>query len=60
MSKVIIKQIRSDIGRSPGVRSTLKAIGLGRISKQREITLNDATKGMIRKVEYLLEVTPVK
>ena len=60
MSKVIVKQIRSDIGRAPVVRATLKALGLGKVNKQRELPLNEATKGMIKKVDYLLEVKPVK
>ncbi len=60
MSKVIVRQIRSGIGRAPVVRETLKALGLGRLNKQRELALNEATKGMLKKVEYLLEVTPVK
>jgi len=60
MAKVIVKQVRSDIGRQPAVRSTLKAIGLGRIGKSCELTLNDAVKGMIKRVDYLLEVKPVK
>jgi large subunit ribosomal protein L30 len=60
MSKVIVKQTRSAIGRNPAVRDTLKAIGLGRIGKSCELTLNDSVKGMIKRVEYLLEVRPVK
>jgi ribosomal protein L30/L7E len=38
----------------------LKAIGVGRIGKSCELTLNDSVKGMIKRVEYLLEVKPVK
>ena len=60
MSKVIVKQVRSDIGRAPAVRQTLKALGLGRLNKQRELPLNDAVQGMIKKVDYLLEVKPAK
>jgi large subunit ribosomal protein L30 len=60
MSKVVVKQVRSAIGRNPAVRSTLKSIGLGRIGKSCELTLNDSVKGMIKRVEYLLEVKPVK
>ncbi len=60
MSKVIVKQVRSDIGRTPAVRATLKALGLGRINKQAELPLNEAVKGMIKKVDYLLEVKAAK
>jgi large subunit ribosomal protein L30 len=58
--KVVIKQVRSDIGREPSVRRTLKAIGLGAIGKSREIVSNDAVNGMLQKVAHLIEVTPVK
>jgi large subunit ribosomal protein L30 len=60
MSKVVIKQVRSDIGCVPSVRRTIKAIGLGRIGKSREIVANDAVKGMLRRVSHIIEVTPVK
>ena len=60
MSKVVIKQVRSDIGCVPAVRKTLKAIGLGAVGKSRQIVSNDAVKGMLRRVSHLVEVTPVK
>jgi large subunit ribosomal protein L30 len=60
MGKVIVKQVRSDIGRHPRVRRTLESIGLGKIGKSRTLTMNDAVAGMIKRVGHLLEVTPVK
>jgi large subunit ribosomal protein L30 len=60
MSKVRVKQVRSQIGRNPATRRTLKAIGLGSIGKQREITLNPSVQGMLQSVQHLIEVTPVK
>jgi large subunit ribosomal protein L30 len=60
MSKVVVKQVRSHIGRAPQTLKTLKAIGLGAIGKQKELTLNDSVKGMIKRVSHLVEVTPVK
>ena len=60
MSKVVIKQVRSDIGCAPAVRQTIKAIGLGKIGKSREIVANEAVKGMLKRVSHLIEVTPVK
>jgi large subunit ribosomal protein L30 len=59
MSKVVIKQVRSDVGCAPAVRRTIKAIGLGRIGKSREIVSNDAVKGMLRRVSHLIHITPV-
>jgi large subunit ribosomal protein L30 len=60
MSKVVVKQVRSQIGRSPVVPRTLQALGLGGIGKKKELTLNDSVRGMIRRVSHLVEVTPVK
>ena len=58
--KVVIKQVRSDAGCVPTVRRTIKAIGLGRIGKSREIVANAAVEGMLRRVSHLIQVTPVK
>jgi large subunit ribosomal protein L30 len=60
MSKVLVKQVRSKIGRNPRTVRTLKAIGLGGIGKQTELTLNPCVEGMIKNVKHLVEVTPVK
>ena len=60
MSKVVVKQVRSGIGRNPSVLRTLQAIGLGSIGKQRELVLNKSVEGMIRKVAHLIEITPVQ
>lgn len=60
MNKVVVKQVRSKIGRNPVVVGTLQALGLGSIGKQKELVLNESVKGMIKKVSHLVEVTPVK
>jgi len=60
MSKVRVKQVRSQIGRNPATCRTLKAIGLGAIGKQKELTLNPSVQGMLNSVQHLIEVTPVK
>lgn len=60
MDKVVVKQVRSHIGRNKRVIATLKAIGLGGIGKQKEIKLNESIKGMLRTVEHLIEISPVK
>lgn len=60
MSKVRVRQVRSQIGRQPTTKRTLKAIGLGSIGKQRELTLNQSVQGMLDSVQHLIEVTPVK
>lgn len=55
-SKVVVKQTRSTIGRNERVYRTLEALGLGRIGKQREITLNPSVRGMLIKVRHLVEI----
>jgi large subunit ribosomal protein L30 len=54
--KVKVTQVRSLIGRSERVRRTLDALGLGRIGKMKLHTLNDSTRGMLKKVEHLIRV----
>jgi large subunit ribosomal protein L30 len=58
--KVVVKQVRSKIGRNPRTVDTLKALGLGSIGKQKELTLNASVEGMLKGVKHLIEVTPVK
>lgn len=55
-SKVIVRQYRSGAGRAVPVLRTLEALGLGRIGKSREFTLNDAVIGMLRRVDHLVLV----
>jgi len=53
-----ITQVKSAIGRRPGARGTLRALGLKRI---RHTVVHEDTpviRGMVNKVAYLLEVRP--
>lgn len=54
--KIKITQVKSQIGRKYDQDRTLKALGLGRIGKSREIVDNDSVRGMIFKVKHLVEV----
>ena len=54
-----ITQVRSDIGRTPAVKATLKALGLGGIGKTRVVVINAAAQGMIARVAHLLSITDV-
>ena len=56
MSKVIITQIKSQIGQSERHRGTLRALGLGRIGKSREHQESPVLAGMLRKVRHLVKV----
>lgn len=51
-----VKLVRSMIDCTPKQRQTLAALGLRRIRQVRELPDNDAVKGMIKKVEHLVEV----
>jgi len=57
MSKVTITQVRSLIKRPKDQKDTLKALGLGKIGKTKELTLNPQLQGMIKKVAHLIKVS---
>ena len=54
--KIIVKQIKSVIGRPETQRRTLAALGLGRIGKTAELDDNSSVRGMIAKVSHLVAV----
>lgn len=54
--KVTVEQYRSDAGRIQEVKATLRALGLGRIGKRKELPANDAVLGMIKRVSHLVRV----
>lgn len=56
MAKLKITQVRSAIGRIPKHRRTIEALGLGRIRKTVIHEDNPQIRGMIRSVQYLVEV----
>ena len=54
--KIIVKQIKSVIGRPESQRKILTALGLGRIGKTHECDDSAAVRGMIAKVAHLISV----
>lgn len=54
--KLRLTQVKSQIGRKYDQDRTLKALGLGRIGKTKEVTDNESVRGMIFKVKHLVEV----
>lgn len=54
--KVRVRQVRSVCQRSPRNDRILDAMGLGRIGRVKELPLNDAVAGMIKKVRHLVTV----
>jgi large subunit ribosomal protein L30 len=54
---VKVRQVRGSSNAKPRVQDTLKALGLGRVGKERVCQLNPAVIGMLRKVTHLIQVT---
>lgn len=59
MEKVKITQIKSAIDRPQRQKDTLKALGLTKMNKTVEKTLNPQVEGMIKRVEHLLKIESV-
>ena len=51
-----ITLVKSPIGAVPKNRATIEAMGLTKLNKSIVLPDNDATRGMIRKVRYMLKV----
>ena len=56
MAKIIVKQVKSTIGRPEAQVKIVKALGLGRIGKTKEMEDCAAVRGMVAKVSHLVEI----
>ncbi len=56
MAKIVVKQVRSTIGRPEAQVKIVKALGLGRIGKTKEVEDSASVRGMVAKVSHLVEV----
>lgn len=56
MAKIIVKQVKSIIGRPETQRKVVAALGLGRIGKTNEVEDTPAVRGMVAKVSHLVEI----
>ncbi len=56
MAKIVVKQVKSTIGRPEAQVKIVKALGLGRIGKTKEIEDTPSVRGMVAKVAHLVEV----
>ncbi|WP_416307112.1 50S ribosomal protein L30 [Neptunicella sp. SCSIO 80796] len=57
MAKTIkVKQIKSSIGRLPKHKATLVGLGLRKIGHVRELEDTPAVRGMINRVNYMVQV----
>jgi len=51
-----VRQIKSGIGFSKRQKATLKALGLGKVGRTRELPDTPAVRGMLAKIPHLLSV----
>ncbi|MFQ6777752.1 MAG: 50S ribosomal protein L30 [Alphaproteobacteria bacterium] len=56
MAKIVVKQVKSIIGRPECQRKVVLALGLGRIGKQKEVDDSAAVRGMVARVAHLVEI----
>ena len=59
MKKLIIKQVKSGIGRPERQKRTLVALGLTKMHRKKEVEATPQILGMIEKVKHLIEVQEV-
>ena len=58
IATVKVKLVKSPFGRLPKHRACIRGLGLRRVGSVRELEDTPAVRGMIAKVDYLLEVEP--
>jgi len=59
-TKVSITQVKSIISQTSRQKKTITALGLGKINKTVEKLMTPQIRGMINKVNHLIEVKEVK
>ena len=59
MAKLVITLKKSLIGRKPGHAATAHALGLRKIRKTVTVNDNPAIRGMVNKIQYLLDVQEI-
>jgi len=57
MAKIKITQVRSILKRPKDQKLTIKALGLGRISRTVEVEATPQIMGMVNKVSHLVSVS---
>ena len=55
-TNLIVKQVKSAIGRQCNQRKTLIGLGLNKINKERELEDTPSIRGMIEKVKHLVVI----
>ena len=59
MKRLRIKQVKSGIGRPKRQKRTLKALGLKKMNRSREIDASPQILGMIDNIKHLLSVEEI-
>lgn len=57
---VTVRQTGSPIRRKPDQRATLVGLGLNKIGRERELEDTPAVRGMIAKVQHMIEIVDEK
>ncbi len=58
--KLLVKQVRSKISEKPKLRATLWALGLRKMNAEKVHNDTPVIRGMISKIEHLVEVKEIK
>ena len=58
MAKLKITQTGSPIGRKPGQRDALKALGLNKMNRSNVVEDTPSIRGMVDKVAHMLKIEP--
>ena len=56
--KLKITQISSPIGRKPGQKATLRALGLDKMNRSNVVEDTPSIRGMVDKVAHMLKIEP--
>lgn len=57
---LVVKQVRSGIGFDVRQKRTLKALGLGKMGRERTLPDNEAVRGMIGSISHLVQIVEPK
>lgn len=58
-NRLKVTLVKSAIGRIPKHRKTVKALGFTKTGTTREFPDNDAIRGMLKQIEYMLKVEEI-
>ncbi|MDR2685250.1 MAG: 50S ribosomal protein L30 [Rickettsiales bacterium] len=56
MANIKVKQVKSSIGVRETQIKVLRALGLGKLGKSKELPATDSVLGMVAKVKHLIKV----